>query len=61
MEIQTWLSRHNKFISAENITILSVLLFIFYFLFFYFLIPLFYLLNTNCDSTFATLRLERSM
>ena len=24
MEIQTWLSRHYKFISAENITILSV-------------------------------------
>ena len=24
METQTWLSRHNKFISAENITILSV-------------------------------------
>ena len=25
METQTWLSRHYKFISAENITILSVL------------------------------------
>ena len=25
METQTWLSCHNKFISAENITILSVL------------------------------------
>ena len=25
METQTWLSRHNKFILAENITILSVL------------------------------------
>ena len=24
METQTWLSRHYKFISAENITILSV-------------------------------------
>ena len=24
MEFQTWLSRHNKFISAENFTILSV-------------------------------------
>ena len=24
METQTWLSCHNKFISAENITILSV-------------------------------------
>ena len=24
METQTWLSRHNKFILAENITILSV-------------------------------------
>ena len=24
METQTWLSRHNKFISAENITRLSV-------------------------------------
>ena len=24
METQTWLSRHNKFISAENIIILSV-------------------------------------
>ena len=24
MEIQTWLSRHNKFISVENMTILSV-------------------------------------
>ena len=24
METQTWFSRHNKFISAENITILSV-------------------------------------
>ena len=24
MEIQTWLGRHYKFISAENITILSV-------------------------------------
>ncbi len=23
METQTWLSRHNKFISAENITIFS--------------------------------------
>ena len=25
METQTWSSRHNKFISTENITILSVL------------------------------------
>ena len=25
MEIQTWLSRHYKFISAENVTILSIL------------------------------------
>ena len=25
METQTWLNRHYKFISAENITILSVL------------------------------------
>ena len=25
METQTWLSRHYKFISAENITILSIL------------------------------------
>ena len=25
METQTWLSCHNKFISAENITIISVL------------------------------------
>ena len=25
METQTWLSRHNEFSSAENITILSVL------------------------------------
>ena len=24
METQTWLSRQNKFISAENITILSI-------------------------------------
>ena len=24
METQTWLSRYNKFISAENITILSI-------------------------------------
>ena len=24
METQTWLNRHNKFISVENITILSV-------------------------------------
>ena len=24
METQTWLSRHNEFISAENITILTV-------------------------------------
>ena len=25
MEIQTWLSCHNKFISAKNITILSIM------------------------------------
>ena len=33
----------------------------FTFLFFYFLTPLFYLLNTDCNSTLATLRRERSM
>ena len=38
METQTWLSRHYKFVSAENITILSVSsddIFIFFYFFKY--------------------------